>query len=162
MKQILYSLLLFSVIISNANAKNIDSLRKFLKKATLIDQQVFKAYESLVNHYINSKSDSCLFFANQLIEYNKDSAFYRSVAFRDKANYFMSIDKDSSYFYIEKSLWETAKMEESIRKWRSIYFCYDMMSYIKNEEKNFYEALRFLDSCLKYVTLCKKQSRAYI
>ena len=135
MKQILYSLLLFSVIISNANAKNIDSLRKLFEKSTLIDQQVFKAYESLVNHYIHLESDSCLFFANQLIEYNKDSAFYRSVAFRDKANYFMSIDKDSAFKNLEKSLWETAKMEESIRKWRSIYFCYDVMSYIKNEEK---------------------------
>ena len=137
MKQILYSLLLFSVIISNAHSKNIDSLRTLFEKRTLIDQPVFKAYESLVNHYINLENDSCLIFANQLIAYNKDSAFYRSVAFRNKANYFKSIDKDSAFKNLEKSLWETAKMEESIRKWRSIYFCYDLMSYIKKEEKTF-------------------------
>ena len=156
MKQILYSLLLFSVIISNAHAKNIDSLRTLFEKRTLIDQPVFKAYESLVNHYINLENDSCLIIANQLIAYNKDSAFYRSVAFRDKANYFKSIDKDSAFKNLEKSLWETAKMEESIRKWRSIYFCYDLMSYIKKEEKNLYEALRFLDSAILYNSYCRR------
>jgi len=159
MKKILYSLLLFSVIISNSYAKNIDSLRTLFEKSTLIDQPVFKAYEFLVQHYINTENDSCLFFANQLIAYNKDSAFYRSVAFRDKANYFKSIDKDSAFYYLEKSLFETAKIEEPIRKWRSIYFCYDLMSYIKNEEKNFYESLSFLDSAMMYNSYCRRNSR---
>ncbi len=158
MKQILYSLLLFSVIISNSHAKNIDSLRILFEKSTIIDQTVFKAYESLINHYINLENDSCLFFANQIIAYNNDSAFYRSVAFRDKANYFKSIDKDSAFYYLEKSLRETTKVEESIRKWRSIYYCYDLMSFIKNEEKNFYEALRFLDSALLYNNFCRRNS----
>ena len=35
MKQILYSLLLFSVIISNANAKNIDSLRNVFEQSDI-------------------------------------------------------------------------------------------------------------------------------
>ena len=36
--------------------------------------------------------------------------------------------------------------------------CYDLFSFNKRKEKNFYESLRFLDSSLKYVTLCKQNS----
>ena len=159
MKLILKSLFIFSIIISNSYAKNIDSLKILFEQSTTIDQPVFKAYESLVNYYIKLDNDSCLYYADQIISNYKDSAFFCAVAFRDKANYYMARNKDSAFYYLEKSLTKTTKIEESIRKWRSIYVNYDLMSYIKNEEKNFYEALRFIDSAIMYNSLCRKNSQ---
>ena len=80
------------------------------------------------------------------------------MAFRKKAVYFKSVNRDSSYLYIEKSLNKVKNIKNSFRKWVVSYMCYDLFSFNKRKEKNFYESLRFLDSSLKYVTLCKQNS----
>ena len=162
MKQILYSLILFSAVFSNAYAKNIDSLHKVFEQSEQLDSSYFNLCVELINHYINSKSDSCLYYADKLIKDYPDSAFQVAMAFRKKAVYFKSINRDSSYFYIEKSLKEVNNIKNSFRKWKIFYLCYDLFSLNKKKEKNFYESLRFIDSCLKYVTLCKHNSPDHI
>ena len=158
MKQILYSLILFSAVFSNAYAKNIDSLHKVFEQSEQLDSSYFNLCVELINHYINSKSDSCLYYADKLIKDYPDSAFQVAMAFRKKAVYFKSVNRDSSYFYIEKSLNKVKNIKNSFRKWVVSYMCYDLFSFNKRKEKNFYESLRFLDSSLKYVTLCKQNS----
>ena len=155
MKQILYSLILFSAVFSNAYAKNIDSLHNVFEQSEQLDSSYFNVCVELINHYINSKSDSCLYYADKLIKDYPDSAFQVAMAFRKKAVYFKSVNRDSSYFYIEKSLKEVKNIKNSFRKWKMFYLCYDLFSFNKKKEKNFYESLRFIDSSLKYVTLCK-------
>ena len=162
MKLILKSLFIFSIIISNSYAKNIDSLHKVFEQSDQLDSSYFNVCVELINHYINSKSDSCLYYADKLIKDYPDSAFQVAMAFRKKAVYFKSINRDSSYFYIEKSLKEVNNIKNSFRKWKIFYLCYDLFSLNKKKEKNFYESLRFIDSCLKYVTLCKQNSPEHI
>ena len=162
MKLILKSLFIFSIIISNSYAKNIDSLHKVFEQSEQLDSSYFNVCVELINHYINSKSDSCLYYADKLIKDYPDSAFQVAMAFRKKAVYFKSINRDSSYFYIEKSLKEVNNIKNSFRKWKIFYLCYDLFSFNKKKEKNFYESLRFLDSSLKYVNLCKQNSPHHI
>ena len=158
MKQFLYSLILFSAVFSEVYAKNIDSLRNVFEQSEQLDSSYYKAYSELIHHYIKLESDSCLYYADKLIKDYPDSAFQVAMAFRKKANYFKSVNRDSSYFYIEKSLNEVRNIKNSFRKWKIFYLCYDLFSFNKRKEKNFYESLRFIDSSLKYVTLCKQNS----
>ena len=158
MKQFLYSLILFSAVFSEVYAKNIDSLRNVFEQSEQLDSSYYKAYSELIHHYIKLESDSCLYYADKLIKDYPDSAFHVAMAFRKKANYFKSVNRDSSYFYIEKSLNEVKNIKNTFRKWEIFYLSYDLFSFNKKKEKNFYESLRFLDSSLKYVTLCKQNS----
>ena len=158
MKLILKCLFIFSIIISNSYAKNIDSLHNVFEQSGQLDSSYYNAYNKLTNHYIKSESDSCLYYADKLIKDYPDSAFQVAMTFRKKAVYFKSVNRDSSYFYIEKSLNKVKNIKNSFRKWVVSYMCYDLFSFNKRKEKNFYESLRFLDSSLKYVTLCKQNS----
>ena len=158
MKQFLYSLILFSAVFSNVYAKNIDSLRNVFEQSKQLDSSYYKAFDVLTHHYIKLESDSCLYYTDKLIKDYPDSAFRVAMAFRKKANYFKYVNRDSSYFYIEKSLNEVKNIKNSFRKWEMFYMCYDLFSFNKKKEKNFYESLRFLDSSLKYVNLCKQNS----
>ena len=162
MKQILYSLILFSAVFSNTYAKNIDSLHNVFEQSEQLDSSYYNTFNKLTTHFIKSKSDSCLYYVDKLIKDYPDSAFQVAMAFRKKAVYFKSVNRDSSYFYIEKSLKEVKNIKNSFRKWKMFYMCYDLFSLNKKKEKNFYESLRFIDSSLKYVTLCKQNSPEYI
>ena len=138
MKLILKSLFIFTIIISNSYAKNIDSLHKVFEQSDQLDSSYFNVCVELINHYINSKSDSCLYYADKLIKDYPDSAFQVAVAFRKKAVYFKSINRDSSYFYIEKSLKEVNNIKNSFRKWKIFYLCYDFFFLsIKKRRKTF-------------------------
>ena len=101
-----------------------------------------------------------MYYVDKLIKDYPDSAFQVAMAFRKKAVYFKSVNRDSSYFYIEKSLKEVKTSKIHLENGRC-FMCYDLFSSIK-KEKNFYESLRFIDSSLKYVTLCKQNSPEYI
>ena len=158
MKQFLYSLILFSAVFTNVYAKNIDSLHNVFEQSKQLDSSYYNAFNELTHHYIKLESDSCLYYTDKLIKDYPDSAFRVAMAFRKKANYFKSVNRDSSYFYIEKSLNEVKNIKNSFRKWEMFYMCYDLFSFNKKKEKNFYESLRFLDSSLKYVNLCKQNS----
>ena len=158
MKQFLYSLILFSAVFTNVYAKNIDSLHNVFEQSKQLDSSYYKAFDKLTHHYIKLESDSCLYYTDKLIKDYPDSAFRVAMAFRKKAVYFKSVNRDSSYFYIEKSLKEVKNIKNPFRKWKMFYMCYDLFSFNKKKEKNFYESLRFLDSSLKYVNLCKQNS----
>ena len=55
MKQILYSLILFSAVFSNAYAKNIDSLHKVFEQSEQLDSSTFNTFNKLTTHFIKSK-----------------------------------------------------------------------------------------------------------
>ena len=57
-----------------------------------------------INKYLSEVGYCSRRRADKLIKDYPDSAFQVAMAFRKKANYFKSVIRDSSYFYIEKSL----------------------------------------------------------
>ena len=122
MKQFLYSLILFSAVFSEVYAKNIDSLRNVFEQSEQLDSSYYKAYSELIHHYIKLESDSCLYYADKLIKDYPDSAFQVAMAFRKKANYFKSVNRDSSYFYIEKSLNEVKNIKNSFGLLLQVFF----------------------------------------
>ena len=158
MKRIFSSLLFVLIFCCFSNAQSILKFKKIFEQSGQLDSSYYNAYNKLTNHYIKSESDSCLYYADKLIKDYPDSAFQVAMTFRKKAVYFKSANRDSSYFYIEKSLNKVKNIKNSFRKWVVSYMCYDLFSSNKRKEKNFYESLRFLDSSLKYVTLCKQNS----
>ena len=158
MKRIFCSLIFVLIFCCFSNAQSILKFKKIFEQSEQLDSSYYKAYNELTHHYIKLQSDSCLYYADKLIKDYPDSAFQVAMAFRKKANYFKSVNRDSSYFYIEKSLNEVRNIKISFRKWVISYMSYDLFSFNKRKEKNFYESLRFIDSSLKYVTLCKQNS----